>query len=158
MAPSDEGAFSESGSDDIPRSGRVLAIDPGAKRIGLAMSDPTQTIAQPLPPLQRREGKRFPLAALRPHIEEHDTVGILVGLPIAPDGQEDDRASTVRDLGAILRDKTGLPTAFWDERMTTARALAAVREMGGKTRGRKAQVDSLAATVLLQSFLDSRVS
>jgi putative Holliday junction resolvase len=83
-------------------------------------------------------------------------VGIVIGLPITPEGNEDERATSARDLGSTLAHKTDLPIVFWDERMTTARALAAVQEMGGRLRGRKEDVDSLAATVLLQAFLDSR--
>jgi len=83
-------------------------------------------------------------------------VGIVVGLPIAPGGVEDGRAKDARELGSILASKTELPVGFWDERMTTARALSAVKDLGGQVRGRKEEVDALAATVLLQSFLDSR--
>jgi putative Holliday junction resolvase len=140
----------------IPSTGRILAIDPGAKRIGLAVSDPSQTIAQPLATLSRREGKRFPLQRLRVHLDEHEPVGIVVGLPITPSGSEDERAADVRELGASLASKTELPVVFWDERMTTARALSAVRDLGERVRGRKEEVDKLAATVLLQAFLDSR--
>jgi putative Holliday junction resolvase len=140
----------------IPFTGRVVAIDPGTKRIGVAMSDPTQTIAQPLATLSRRVGKRFPLRDLKVHLDEHQPVGIVVGLPMAPNGSEDERATSARDLGSTLIAKTQLPVTYWDERMTTARALSAVRELGGRVRGRKGEIDSLAATVLLQAFLDSR--
>ncbi len=143
-------------SETIPDAGRVLAVDPGTKRIGLAISDPSQTIAQPLPTLSRRTGKRFPLKDLKSFLEEREPVGIVVGLPIAPDGTEDERAANARDIGSTINAKTGLPVVYWDERMTTARALSAVRELGGSVRGRKEEVDGLAATVLLQAFLDSR--
>jgi putative Holliday junction resolvase len=156
MAPPDEYVSSADDPTAIPCPGRVFAIDPGTKRIGLAMSDPTQTIAQPLATLSRRVGKRFPLQRLKLHLDDHEPVGIVVGLPIAPDGSEDERAKDARRLGATLHTKTELPVAFWDERMTTARALSAVKDLGGQVRGRKAEVDSLAATVLLQAFLDSR--
>jgi len=156
MATPDENVSTPDDPPAIPRPGRVLAIDPGMKRIGLALSDPTQTIAQPLATLSRRAGKRFPLLSLKTHLDEHQPVGIVVGLPIAPDGTEDERAKSARALGAMLNTKTELPIAFWDERMTTARALSAVRDLGGHVRGRKAEVDRLAATVLLQAFLDSR--
>lgn len=156
MAPPGESVSSPADSPAIPVPGRILAIDPGMKRIGLAMSDPTQTIAQPLAPLSRRAGQRFPLQALRRHLEQHLPVGIVIGLPLAPNGSEDERAENARHLGALLSTKTALPVAFWDERMTTARAIAAVKDLGGRLRGRKGDVDSLAATALLQTFLDSR--
>jgi len=83
-------------------------------------------------------------------------VGILVGLPLAPSGTEDDRAEQARAVGALVREKTQLPVDFWDERMTTSRVLATAKEMGRRTAGRKDHVDRLAATVLLQTFLESR--
>ena len=156
MAPPHESAPSFNDAPEIPFPGRVFAIDPGTKRIGLAMSDPTQTIAQRKATLSRRAGQRFPLQALKSHLDRHRPVGIVVGLPITPDGSEDEWAANARELGATLTAKTELPVAYWDERMTTARALSAVHDLGGRVRGRKADVDSLAATVLLQAFLDSR--
>ncbi len=140
----------------LPRTGPLLAIDLGEKRIGLALSDPAQRLAHPLATLQRRTGKRFPLAALRAQIEQHAPVGILIGLPLTPGGAEDKRAEVARAVGARIAEKTGLPVDFRDERMTTARALRAVRDLGGRLRNRKADVDPLAATTLLQSYLDAR--
>jgi len=140
----------------LPASGCLLAIDLGDKRIGLAASDPTQLLAHPVDTLTRRVGKRFPLKQLRDHLDRHRPVGIVIGLPLESDGSEGTRAHEARDIAALLAEKTGLPTVMVDERMTTARALRAVREMGGKTRGRKGEVDRLAATTLLQSFLDGR--
>jgi putative Holliday junction resolvase len=140
---------------DLPSDGRVLAIDLGAKRIGLALSDPSQTIAQPLTTLTRRMGKRFPMKQLRAAIEEHNPVGVLMGLPLTPDGTEDARADEARAVGAAVSHATGLPVAYWDERMTTARVLAAAREAGARAPDRQVR-DPLAATVLLQTFLDRR--
>ncbi len=141
---------------ELPLQGRLLAVDVGEKRIGIAMSDPTQMIAQPLTTLTRRSGKRFPMRALKTHLDVHQPVGFVVGLPLAPSGTEDERAARVRAVGTLLTEKTALPVVYWDERMSTARALSAIKEMRGRARGRKADVDRLAATVLLQTFLDSR--
>ncbi len=143
-------------SSELPAVGRLLAIDIGEKRIGLALSDPSQALAHPLATITRRTGKRFPMQQLRRHLEEHQPVGVLMGLPIAPSGAEDEPAANARAAGRLIGDKTGLPVEYWDERMTTARALGAVRELGGSTRGREGDVDQLAATVLLQNYLDSR--
>jgi putative Holliday junction resolvase len=150
------GTGAADGSAALPRSGCLLAIDPGAKRIGLALSDVDQILAHPLGALTRRAGKRFPLAELRPHLDAHEPAGILIGLPLTPEGNEDERAQAARSDGARIAEKTGLPVAFWDERMTTARALRAVKDLGGGLRDRKGDVDPLAATTLLQSYLDSR--
>jgi putative Holliday junction resolvase len=86
----------------------------------------------------------------------HRPAGIVVGLPLSPEGTEEESASAARDMAATIARRTGLPLELWDERMSTARALAAIWEQGGSTRGRKKEVDALAAAVLLQHFLDAR--
>ena len=137
--------------------GRLLAVDWGERRIGLALSDETQVLAQPLATLTRRAGKRFPMAQLLQLITTHDVVGIIVGLPLDESGAEGDAAHAARALADDIKSRAGeLEVTMWDERMTTARVLAAVREMGGKTRGRKEDVDAMAAALLLQHYLDSK--
>jgi len=137
------------------RPGRLLAVDWGEKRIGLALSDESRTLAQPLATLTRRPGKRFPMAALQEHLARHGVTGVLVGLPLDAEGEEGDAARAARALADDIARRTALPVALWDERFTTARVLGAVREMGGKTRNRRADVDALAATLLLQHYLDA---
>jgi putative Holliday junction resolvase len=83
-------------------------------------------------------------------------VGLVVGLPLTADGTEEHAARSARDMGTLVSERTRLPVEFVDERFSTARALGAIREMGGSTRGRKEDVDALAAAVLLQQFLDMR--
>ena len=138
--------------------GRILAVDWGERRIGLALSDETQTLAQPLTTLTRRAGKRFPMAQLLEQVTRHQVVAIVVGLPLDESGAEGDAAHAARALADDIKGRVGanLEVAMWDERMTTARVLAAVREMGGSTRGRKADVDAMAAALLLQHYLDTR--
>ena len=143
-------------SADVPAVGRLLGVDWGEKRIGLALSDPTQTLAQPLATLTRRAGRRFPLRTFRHHVETYGPVGVVIGLPIEAGGREGPAAQAARELGELIGRSTGIPVVYADERMTTARARRAVGEMGGKTRGREGEVDRLAATVLLQAFLDAR--
>lgn len=140
----------------IPLSGRVLALDWGEKRFGVAASDETQLIAGPLATLVRRAGQRFPMKRFRELLEASAAVGVIVGLPLDQDGAEGDSAHSAREIASQVEDRTGLPVELVDERFTTARALRSVREMGGSTRGRQEDVDSLAATVLLQHYLDSR--
>jgi len=140
----------------IPSTGRVLAVDWGEVRIGLALSDETQTIASPLATLTRRMGKRFPMPAFLELVSAHGPVGLVVGLPLTPDGTEGPAAVSARELSVRLGARTYLPVALVDERMTTARALAAIGEQGGSVRGRKQDVDALAATILLQHFLETR--
>jgi putative Holliday junction resolvase len=140
----------------IPSSGRILGLDWGVVRIGLALSDESQTLASPLGTLVRRPGKRLPMPRLLELIAEHRPIGIVVGLPLTPEGDEGESAIESRMLAESVAARTGLPVELWDERLTTARALRAVREQGGSTRGRKEDVDALAAAVLLQHFLDAR--
>jgi putative Holliday junction resolvase len=140
----------------IPATGRILAVDWGERRFGLALSDETQLIASPLTTLTRRAGKRFPMPAFITLVTEHRPVGLVVGLPLTGSGAEGQWGSEVRALASLLGARTYLPVELVDERMTTARALAAIKEQGGSTRGRKGDVDALAAAVLLQHFLESR--
>jgi putative Holliday junction resolvase len=142
----------------IPRAGRIIALDWGEIRFGVARSDETQVLASPLTTLQRRAGKRFPMPRFLALLEPETIVGVVVGLPISLAGQETASSAAARALADDVGRRSGLPVEFADERFTTAIALDAVREMGGRTRGRKADVDALAATVLLQQFLDFRRS
>lgn len=143
-------------SGSLPRTGRLLSVDWGEKRIGLAISDETQLIATPLATLTRRAGKRFPMPAFLQHVMAENPHGILVGLPLESSGDEGPAAVEARELAGAIGGRTYLPIELWDERMSTARALAAIREQGGSTRGRRDEVDALAAAVFLQHYLDSR--
>ncbi len=136
--------------------GRVLAIDVGDKRIGLAVSDPTRTVAEPLTTLTRRAGKRFPMNQLRRYLDEYHPVHIVIGLPLTPDGDEGPRSAEARRVGALIAAKTGIEISFVDERMSTSHAHGAIRDLGGGTRGRKAEVDQLAASVILQRYFEQR--
>src|SRR5262249_42369873 len=106
--------------------------------------------------LDRRTGRRFPMRALRDHIDQHHPVGIVVGLPLESDGSEGSSARAARAMGEQISSTTNLPVTYFDERMTTSRVKQSVAELGGKTRGREAELDRLAATVILQGFLDGR--
>jgi len=122
----------------------------------VARSDEGQVLASPLTTLSRRAGKRFPMPQLLALLDAEPVVGIVVGLPISLAGHETPSSTAARALAADVGRRTGLPVELADERFTTAIALDAVREMGGTTRGRKKDVDALAATVLLQQYLDHR--
>ena len=135
-------------------SGRLMAIDYGERRIGLALSDPSGTIASPAGYILRRAGKRPPIAEIIRRAEALEARGFVVGLPLDENGDDTPRATEVRQIAGEIEKRTGLPVQLLDERFTTAAALRAVREMGGSTRGRKGDVDALAATILLQHALN----
>ena len=133
--------------------GRLLAVDWGDKRIGLAVSDELGMLASPAGVIARRTGKRPPIAEL---MRQADTLGIsgyIVGLPLDPGGDETDRTREVRAMAAKLAARHPLPVRLVDERFTTSAALRSIREQGGSTRGRKGDVDALAACVLLEGVL-----
>lgn len=139
----------------LPCDGVIVAIDWGEKRIGVAVSDPSQRIAHPVTTLIRRAGRRFPLKQLKRELDVLQPVGLVVGLPLDERGHEGKIARRVREEGRVVAVKTGLPTVYWDERMTTARVLGAMRDSGGSAGSRREPLDALAATVLLQGYLDS---
>ena len=137
----------------MARLTRYLALDWGERRIGLAISDPTGTIASPAGFILRRAGKRPPIAEVIRRASALEARGFVAGLPLDESGGETERSNEVRAVGVALEARTGLPVILVDERYTTAIALRTVRELGGKTRDRAGDVDSLAATVLLQHAL-----
>ena len=130
-----------------------MAVDLGDRRIGLAISDPTGTIASPAGFVERRAGKRPPLTAILAQAAALGATGFVVGLPLDANGAETPRTVEARRLAHELSTRTGLEARLVDERFTTAAALQAIREMEGSTRGRKGDVDSMAATLLLQHAL-----
>ena len=140
--------------------GRILGIDFGERRIGLALSDPTATIAQPLPTLTRRAGKRPPVAALVEIITQNEVERVVIGLPLDLSGAETDWTKTVRDFGEKLQARAAVPVDYLDERLTSVQAERAVRSLGLKRsdREQKGRVDAAAAVLLLQTFLDRRSS
>jgi len=133
--------------------GRLLAVDYGERRIGLAISDPMGIIASPAGFIQRRAGKRPPIAELIRHATALEARGFVLGLPLDQEGHDTARSMEVRKIAETLQRRTGLTVELIDERYTTAAALRAIREMGGSIRDRKGDVDALAATMLLQHAL-----
>ncbi len=133
---------------------RFLAVDYGRKRIGLAISDPLGMIATPAGFIVRREGKRPPITKILARARELEARGFVLGLPLDGEGNETEWTAEVRALGAEIAKRTGMAVRFLDERFTTAVALRTMKELGESTRGRKGDVDSLAATVLLQNALN----
>ncbi len=138
-----------------PALARFMGIDYGERRVGLAISDPLGMIAGPVGFIQRRAGKRPPFAKVIDRAKELEARGFVIGLPLDGEGEESEWTAEVRAFGAELAKRTGMEVIMIDERFSTATALRAIKEMGESTRGRKGDVDSLAATVLLQNALDT---
>jgi len=132
----------------------LLGIDYGERRVGLAISDPTGTIASPAGAIVRRAGKRPPIAELIRRSESLEARGFVIGLPLDGNGDETPRSAEVRLVAAELTKRTGLAVEMIDERYSTAAAKRAIHEMGGSSRDRKEDVDALAATIILQQVLN----
>ncbi len=135
--------------------GRILALDLGKRRIGLALSDPLGITAQGLPTLERTN-IRADLSALEKLIEEREVGEILMGQPLHMSGKEGRQAEYTREFAGRLTERTGLEVKFWDERWTTVAAERVLRESGISIEKRARAVDRLSAVILLASYLDSR--
>jgi putative holliday junction resolvase len=135
---------------------RVLAVDYGVRRVGIALSDPTATIAQPLTVLIRRAGKRAPVQAVANLVAEHGVQHVVVGLPLTLAGDESEWTKEVRSFGEKLAERAGVGVTFADERLTSVAAERAVRSLGLKRseREQKERVDAAAAVLILQAYLD----
>jgi putative Holliday junction resolvase len=136
-----------------PGKGRILALDLGKKRIGLALSDPLGLTAQGLPTLQR-VNIRTDLEALDRLAGEHDVQLILLGLPLHMSGDEGRQAGYTREFAARLAERTGREVRFWDERWTTVEAQRVLKSSGISIEKRAKAIDQLAAQILLESFLE----
>ena len=131
-----------------------MAVDYGEKRVGLAISDELGMIASPAGFIARRVGKRAPVAEIIRRAEALEARGFLMGLPLDGNGNETDWTAEVRRVGTEIEKRTNMPVKYLDERFTTAASLRTIREMEGSTRGRKGDVDSMAAAILLQHALN----
>lgn len=138
--------------NEFPVNGRVLALDLGKKRIGLALSDPLGITAQGLPTLQR--------TTLRADVAEIDRIAaeqgvslILMGLPLHMDGREGRQVQYTREFAEYLTGRTGRTVKFWDERMTSVEAGRVLRDSGISIAKRAKAVDKLSAQILLESYL-----
>ena len=135
--------------------GRVLALDYGSRRIGVAVSDPLGITAQQLSAI-RREGDRKDIEAIAAVAGEYGVETVVVGLPLLPGGAEGTQAAKVRQFALKVRERLGMPVVPWDERFTTAQAERHLLEAGVRREKRREVRDSLAAALLLQSALDAR--
>lgn len=150
---SDESAIRNSQSE-IPPAGRLLGLDFGTKRVGVAVSDSEQRYAAPLAAIARSSAKGDAVALGR-LVGENAAVGLVVGLPVHMSGDEGGKAKQAREFGTWAGRATGLPVAYWDERHTSTIAEGRLLSAGMSEKKRKAKLDALAAQVMLQSYLDA---
>lgn len=133
---------------------RVLAVDPGAKRLGLAISDLSGTIANPLTVLEHIS-RRVDAATIAALAVDNQVGVILVGQSLDEEGQPTLEGRRASRLAAAIREQIDLPVVLWDEADSTQTALAARRALGSTRRKRRGHLDDLAATVILQTYLDA---
>jgi len=135
-------------------TGRLLGVDYGTRRVGLAVCDPERRIASPLATLERTDARRD-ADALRKIVADEQVMAVVVGLPVHTDGREGAKAKEARAFGAWLKTVVSRPVCFWDERFTTAQAESALWSAGLTHQRRKVRRDRVAAQILLQSYLDA---
>ena len=133
-----------------------MGLDPGERRIGVALSDAIGMIAQPYEVIDRR--KVDAVAAIKALCAEYEVETVVIGLPRTLSGAEGPSAVMARELGAAVGDATGCDIQFFDERFTTVQAESALLESGMRRRKRREKIDKVAAAMMLQGFLDSRPS
>jgi putative Holliday junction resolvase len=134
---------------------RVLGLDVGDRRIGVALSDETGTLASPLFTMERI-GPRKDLRALAELVREHGASEIVVGLPRRLDGTIGDQAVKVQQFAEALQPVARVPIRYWDERLTTVEAEQILIERDVSRRRRKGLVDQVAAVLILQGYLDAQ--
>ena len=128
-------------------SGRVLCVDYGTVRIGLAVSDPLGATAQPLDVVAAE------VDAVVERARDLEVAEIVVGLPLRTSGEEGPEAGAVRSFARDVEEASGIPVHLWDERLSSVQA---ERVMGGNARKRRGSIDKVAAAIVLQNFLDAR--
>ena len=133
--------------------GRVLGLDVGSRRIGVAISDPLGITAQGLQTI-RRQNKRLDFAALETMIKSYEVREIVVGLPLRLSGAEGTQSGKMRDFAADLHSRFQLPVHLWDERLTSAQANRVLRESEISIEKRAAAVDRMAAVLILQGWME----
>jgi putative holliday junction resolvase len=132
-----------------------MGLDVGTRTVGIAVSDALGLTAQGVTTL-RRQNLKTDLAALAALAQEHEVERLVIGLPLNMDGSEGPRAEASRAFGKMAEEKLGLPVEYWDERLTTVAAQRVLLEADLSRQKRKEVVDQVAASLILQGWLDSR--
>jgi putative holliday junction resolvase len=134
---------------------RILAIDYGEKRIGLALTDPMQIIAKPFQTVPFKSNASF-IETLLQIIKEQEIGLVILGLPWGSEGQETKKTLEVKKFGVYLETQLPIPLAYWDERFSTAEANSELKKMGYDFMKAREFVDAVAASLILRSYLENR--
>lgn len=135
-------------------TGRILAVDPGEKRLGIALSDPTGTLATPLQVLAH-VSRAADAQAIARLAQQHSAARIIIGQALDDEGEPTPQARHAERLAEAVRTETSLPVELWDESGSTQEARAARLAMGVSRKKRSGHLDEIAAAVILQSYLDA---
>ena len=135
---------------------RILGLDYGSQTVGVAISDPTGLIAQPLETIVRKEENKLrkTLARIQALVQEYQVDGIVMGLPLNMNATEGERCRKTQEFREMVERRTGLSVELWDERLTTVAADEILIESGWRRENRKQVIDQLAAVLILQEYLD----
>jgi putative Holliday junction resolvase len=134
---------------------RIVGLDVGERRIGVAVSDPLGLTAQPLHVIERR-GIKADIAALAASLAQFEVASFVAGLPLEMSGREGPQAERVRAFGRRLEETTGIAVAYQDERLTSVQSERLLESAGVGRERRRGLLDKMAAALILQSWLDSR--
>lgn len=134
---------------------RILGIDLGDKTIGLAVSDPTGLLSQPVKTIRRKDIEQD-MEAVKQAIDEYDVGRIVIGLPKNMNGSIGPQSEKILQFVDLLKEATGMEVVLWDERLTTVAAERALLEADLSRKKRKKVIDSVAASIILQGYLESQ--
>ncbi len=138
---------------ELPRQGRLLALDPGTKRVGVAICDETQMVSRPLERVERSSWKKL-LEKVKAIVSEFDAVGLVIGLPLEFDGSESPMSAEAREMARKFSLSLQIPVAMEDERMTSYAAKSRLWERGLSIKESRSLVDSEAAAIILSDVLE----
>ena len=142
----------------MKRQGRVLGLDLGSRRIGVAVSDGSRRVASPVTTLQRSGDRAADHAAIRTLALEYEAVGVVVGLPLSLSGEVGPAAAAVKDEVAAMRSALGTEIELVDERLSTVSAAGALRSGGRRSHKQRPVIDQTAAAIILQTWLDREIN
>jgi putative Holliday junction resolvase len=134
---------------------RLLALDVGERRIGVALSDPLQITARPLSTIVR-SSRQEDFRKISGLVQDHEVEKVIVGLPLSLDGSEGPQARQIRRYGERMAKAVPVPVVYWDERYSSSTAEEILRAKRRRGKHERAEIDATAAAVILQSFLDNQ--